>query len=112
MCRSGPGAGLAVFDYLRVGASLDDRVVEYVGHLHEHFVDPVVLDGNRYRVPAAPGYSITMRPDSLVRYRVPTGAAWAGAGATPGRGRVRGRSRMTRLSLTVTEKCVASLIRV
>ena len=86
MCRSGPGAGLAVFDYLRVGASLDDRVVEYVGHLHEHFVDPVVLDGNRYRLPAAPGYSITMRPYSLVRYRFPTRAAWAGAGASPAAG--------------------------
>jgi len=69
---------LAVFDYLRVGASLDDRVVEYVDHLHEHFVDPVVMDGNRYRVPTAPGYSITMHPESLVRYRFPTGDVWAG----------------------------------
>jgi L-fuconate dehydratase len=67
---------LAIFDYLRVGASLDDRVVEYVDHLHEHFVDPVVMDGNRYRVPTAPGYSITMHPESLVRYRFPTGDVW------------------------------------
>lgn len=68
---------LAVFDYLRVGASLEGRVLEYVDHLHEHFVDPVVVDGNRYRVPTAPGYSVTMRPESLARYRFPTGQAWA-----------------------------------
>lgn len=72
---------LAVFDYLRVGASLDDRVVEYVDHLHEHFMDPVVLEGNRYRVPTAPGYSITMRPESLARYRFPMGPEWASAHA-------------------------------
>jgi L-fuconate dehydratase len=68
---------LSAFDYLRVGASLDDRVLEYVGHLHEHFLDPVVMDGNRYRLPTAPGYSITMRQESLAHYRFPTGQVWA-----------------------------------
>ena len=28
--------------------SLDDRVCEFVDHLHEHFVDPVRVDGGRY----------------------------------------------------------------
>jgi len=56
---------LAVFDYIAVSGSLDNRVVEYVDHLHEHFVDPVVVERGRYRVPAAPGYSITMKPESL-----------------------------------------------
>jgi L-fuconate dehydratase len=68
---------LSAFDYLRVGASLDGRVLEYVDHLHEHFVDPVVMDANRYRLPTAPGYSITMRPESLAHYRFPTGEVWA-----------------------------------
>jgi L-fuconate dehydratase len=67
---------LAIFDYLCVSASLEDRVVEYVDHLHEHFVDPVVVRDGRYLVPAAPGYSITMRPESLVTYAYPHGAAW------------------------------------
>ena len=46
---------LAIFDYIAVSASLEDRVVEYVDHLHEHFVDPVVIRDGRYLVPDAAG---------------------------------------------------------
>jgi L-fuconate dehydratase len=67
---------LAIFDYICVSGSLEDRVVEYVDHLHEHFVDPVVIKGGRYMPPTAPGYSITMRPESLKKYAYPNGAAW------------------------------------
>jgi L-fuconate dehydratase len=69
---------LAIFDYLCVSASLAHRVVEYVDHLHEHFVDPVVIRNGRYLVPTAPGYSITMKPESLNEYAFPDGPAWAG----------------------------------
>jgi L-fuconate dehydratase len=55
---------------------MEDRVVEYVDHLHEHFVDPVVVRDGRYRVPLAPGFSATMRPDSIAAYTYPDGAAW------------------------------------
>jgi L-fuconate dehydratase len=67
---------LSIFDYLYVSASLEDRVVEYVDHLHEHFVDPVVIRDGRYMAPRAPGYSITMRPESLVEFSFPNGSAW------------------------------------
>jgi len=67
---------LAIFDYICVSASLEDRVVEYVDHLHEHFVDPVVIRNGRYMPPTAPGYSNTMRAESLARYAYPEGAAW------------------------------------
>jgi L-fuconate dehydratase len=67
---------LAIFDYVCVSASLEERVVEYVDHLHEHFVDPVVIRNGRYMPPHAPGYSITMRPESLRIYQFPLGAAW------------------------------------
>ncbi|MFL5606655.1 MAG: L-fuconate dehydratase [Gemmatimonadaceae bacterium] len=67
---------LAMFDYLCVSASLEDRIVEYVDHLHEHFLDPVVVRDGRYMPPTAPGYSITMRPESLREYSYPHGAAW------------------------------------
>jgi L-fuconate dehydratase len=70
---------LSIFDYVCVSASLEDRVVEYVDHLHEHFLDPVVIRGGRYVPPAAPGYSITMRQASLHDYAYPHGAAWTGA---------------------------------
>ena len=69
---------LSIFDYLCVSASLEDRIIEYVDHLHEHFLDPVVIRDGRYLPPTSPGYSITMKPESLERYAFETGAAWAG----------------------------------
>ncbi|MEF8795052.1 MAG: L-fuconate dehydratase [Salinivenus sp.] len=68
---------LSIFDYLCVSASLEDRVVEYVDHLHEHFENPVTVENGRYMLPTAPGYSITMTPESRRRFAYPDGAAWA-----------------------------------
>jgi L-fuconate dehydratase len=68
---------LAIFDYVYVSASLEDRVVEYVDHLHEHFVEPVLIRNGRYMPPAAPGYSITMKPESLHAYEFPSGSVWS-----------------------------------
>jgi len=67
---------LSFFDYLRVSCSMEDRVIEYVDHLHEHFLDPVRIVRGRYQLPARPGYSIEMKPESLVRYVFPGGEAW------------------------------------
>ena len=68
---------LSVFDYVCVSASLEDRILEYVDHLHQHFVHPVKIERARYRVPAAPGYSITIKPESLDEFEFPRGRAWA-----------------------------------
>jgi L-fuconate dehydratase len=68
---------LAAFDFVAVGGSLEGRVVEYVDHLHEHFVDPCVVEHARYRAPQAPGYSSEMRAESLARYAFPHGPVWA-----------------------------------
>ena len=70
---------LLSFDYLCVSACLENRIVEYVDHLHEHFVDPVVIRDGRYVVPTAPGYSITMKPESLGEYEFLEGSAWSNA---------------------------------
>ncbi|GIJ20366.1 enolase C-terminal domain-like protein [Micromonospora lutea] len=67
---------LAIFDYLRVGTSLEGRMIEYVDHLHEHFVDPVRTRDGRYLLPTAPGYSATMHPSSIATFRFPDGPAW------------------------------------
>jgi L-fuconate dehydratase len=67
---------LSIFDYLRVGTSLDGRMIEYVDHLHEHFVDPVDVRGARYRLPTAPGYSVAMKPASVAEFSFPDGPAW------------------------------------
>jgi L-fuconate dehydratase len=67
---------LAIFDYLCVSASLENRIVEYVDHLHEHFIDPVVMRDGRYTAPMAPGYSIAMKPESRREFEFPGGSAW------------------------------------
>jgi L-fuconate dehydratase len=68
---------LAAFDYIAVSGRLDGRMIEYVDHLHEHFIDPVVVRDGRYRLPEAPGYSAEMQPASLAAYRFPDGSAWS-----------------------------------
>jgi L-fuconate dehydratase len=68
---------LAPFDYIAVSGSLDGRMCEWADHLHEHFADPVSVRGGRYVLPSAPGYGITMRPESLDRFRFPDGPVWA-----------------------------------
>ena len=67
---------LAIFDYIAVSASLENRVCEFVDHLHEHFVNPVEVVRGRYRAPLSPGYSAEMRPESLATYAFPQGGAW------------------------------------
>jgi L-fuconate dehydratase len=76
---------LAIVDYVCVSASLENRIVEYVDHLHEHFVDPVVIRDGRYVPPTAPGYSITMRAESLREYAYPDGPVWRGAASPASR---------------------------
>ncbi len=68
---------LSAFDYVCVSATLKDRVIEFVDHLHEHFLDPVRIRGGRYLLPEKPGYSIEIRRDSLDRYRYPEGEIWS-----------------------------------
>jgi L-fuconate dehydratase len=67
---------LAMFDYVAVSAGLQDRVIEYVDHLHEHFIDPVVIENGCYRAPEAPGFSAAMRPESIAEYAYPGGPVW------------------------------------
>ncbi len=86
VCPHAGGVGLceyvqhiSLFDYIAVSGSLENRVLEYVEHLHEHFLDPVVIRDGRYVAPLAPGFSITMRPESLNEFEYPTGPAWRSA---------------------------------
>lgn len=67
---------LAIFDYIAVAGSLENRTCEFVDHLHEHFVEPVRLRGGRYLAPEAPGYSAEIKPDSLRKFAYPGGAGW------------------------------------
>lgn len=67
---------LAMFDFVAVSATMTGRILEYVDHLHEHFADPVRVTGGRYLVPAAPGFSARLRPESLRSYQFPHGSVW------------------------------------
>jgi L-fuconate dehydratase len=67
---------LAMFDYVAVSGNWEDRVIEYVDHLHEHFTAPVVINDGRYRAPAAPGFSAEMRPESIADHIYPDGPVW------------------------------------
>jgi len=83
ICPHAGGVGLceyaqhvSMFDYVAVGATFDDRVCEFVDHLHEHFVDPVRVARGRYLAPTTPGYSIEIRPESLSEFAFPDGPGW------------------------------------
>jgi L-fuconate dehydratase len=67
---------LSMFDFIAVSTSRDDRVIEFVDHLHEHFADPVTVKGGHYMPPLRPGYSTEIIPASRELYRYPAGAAW------------------------------------
>jgi L-fuconate dehydratase len=67
---------LAMIDYIAISGSLDNRIIEFVDHLHEHFYDPVVIKEGAYMPPTIAGYSITMKPESLEEFRFPGGKFW------------------------------------
>ena len=84
VCPHAGGVGLceyvqhaSIFDYIAVSGALTDRSIEYVDHLHEHFLDPCVIRGGNYQLPHAPGASITMKPESLRAHLFPDGPVWA-----------------------------------
>jgi L-fuconate dehydratase len=83
VCPHAGGVGLceyvqhiSFFDCICVSASLTNRVIEYVDHLHEHFLDPVVIRHGHYIPPRLPGYSIEMKPETLVQFQFPNGPVW------------------------------------
>ena len=67
---------LSMFDFIAVGGSMENCLIEYVDHLHEHFVDPVRIERGRYLVPLSPGFSIEMKAESLRDYEFPGGPVW------------------------------------
>ncbi|WP_417443144.1 L-fuconate dehydratase [Joostella sp.] len=67
---------LSMLDFISISGSLEDRIIEFVDHLHEHFLEPVVIKDGAYMPPKMPGYSITMKEDSLEAYTFPDGAMW------------------------------------
>lgn len=67
---------LSMFDYVAISGTQDDRAIEWVDQLHEHFTDPAIVRGGRYLAPTAPGFSARIHDESLARYAFPDGPEW------------------------------------
>ncbi|TWD74974.1 L-fuconate dehydratase [Kribbella amoyensis] len=67
---------LSMFDLVAVSGSTEDRVIEYVDHLHEQFLDPVVIEDGHYVAPTRPGFSAELTARTLDEYRFPGGRIW------------------------------------
>lgn len=83
VCPHAGGVGLCeyvqhlqMWDYVCLSGSMENRLVEYVDHLHEHFLDPCIIRNGRYMPPQLPGYSIQMKPDSIRDHTFPGGSVW------------------------------------
>jgi L-fuconate dehydratase len=72
---------LSIFDYIALTGTTENRITEYVDHLHEHFVDPCVVENARYVVPSRPGYSAEIFAATIEEFRFPDGTYWRTAGA-------------------------------
>jgi L-fuconate dehydratase len=67
---------LSMFDFIAITGTMEGRVTEFVDHLHEHFVDPVVIKRARYIAPRRPGYGTEIARESRAQYRYPDGPVW------------------------------------
>uniref|UniRef100_A0A8C8U7D1 Mitochondrial enolase superfamily member 1 n=1 Tax=Peromyscus maniculatus bairdii TaxID=230844 RepID=A0A8C8U7D1_PERMB len=83
VCPHAGGVGLCelvqhliIFDYISVSTSLQNRMCEYVDHLHEHFKYPVVIKHASYLPPKDAGYSTEMKEESVKKHQYPDGEVW------------------------------------
>lgn len=67
---------LSMWDYVSVVGTTDGRVTEYANHLHEHFVNMIVVKDGRYMPPTQPGYSAELKAQAIADYTFPTGKVW------------------------------------
>ena len=60
---------ISMIDYLVISGEKNSRRIEFVDHLHEHFINPCVVKDGAYQVPSAPGFSIEMKPQTIANYQ-------------------------------------------
>jgi L-fuconate dehydratase len=83
VCPHAGGVGLcelvqhfSFFDFAAISGTMDNRMIEYVDHLHEHFIEPVRVENGRYQAPRLPGTSAEMHSGSRDRWEFPRGDGW------------------------------------
>ncbi|SHL86724.1 L-fuconate dehydratase [Rhodanobacter sp. OK091] len=67
---------LAMADFIAITGKKEDRAIEFVDHLHEHFIDPVTIRAGRYLAPTLPGFSAEMHARSIAEHTFPGGIVW------------------------------------
>lgn len=67
---------LSMFDFVAVSGVREGRMIEFVDHLHEHFVTPTLVEQGRYRAPLTPGAGTEIHEASRATYVYPGGPAW------------------------------------
>jgi len=64
---------LSMIDYVAITGEKDSKRIEFVDHLHEHFLEPSVIKNGAYMAPHAPGFSIQMMPETFRDFQfIPT----------------------------------------
>ncbi|MDZ5445946.1 L-fuconate dehydratase [Micromonospora sp. 4G57] len=74
---------LSMFDFVAVSGTTENRVLEFVDHLHEHFLAPAIVRNGHYVAPTQPGFSAEMSQEGLATYSYPDGPAWASPASIP-----------------------------
>lgn len=67
---------LSMIDFICVSGTMENRIIEYIDHLHEHFKTPVIIKHGCYMSSSAPGYSVEMKEESIAAYLFPDGKVW------------------------------------
>ena len=67
---------LAMFDAVAVTGHHPGRIVEFVDHLHEHFVVPTDIQNGNYMAPLQPGAGAEIHQASIDIYQFPNGTYW------------------------------------
>ncbi|KAL3269047.1 hypothetical protein HHI36_008130 [Cryptolaemus montrouzieri] len=67
---------LQMWDYVALSGSKQGRMIEFVDEHHEHFDYPLVIRNACYMPPKAPGYSTTLKQETILKYSYPNGSEW------------------------------------
>jgi len=59
---------ISMIDYIAISGEKDSKRIEYVDHLHEHFVDPCIVENGVYLAPKMPGFSIEMKAETIKQF--------------------------------------------
>jgi L-fuconate dehydratase len=59
---------MSMIDYIAITGEKDSKRIEFVDHLHEHFLDPCVVRNGSYMAPSQPGFSIEIKPQTLIDF--------------------------------------------